>query len=81
MWSSEGCTLNETESSEENVTCDCDHNTAFAIMMDVAGVQVRSMLYSGVVYRLSGAAQTKDHIAIFGLRRGYTGCIKKVFEM
>ena len=41
MWSSEGCTLNEAESSEENVTCDCDHNTAFAIMMDVAGVQVR----------------------------------------
>jgi hypothetical protein len=41
IWSSKGCTLNEAESSVENVTCDCDHNTAFAIMMDVAGVQVR----------------------------------------
>ncbi|CAB4010984.1 Brain-specific angiogenesis inhibitor 3, partial [Paramuricea clavata] len=40
VWSSKGCTLNEAESSEENVTCDCDHNTAFAIMMDVTGVQL-----------------------------------------
>ncbi|CAB4005878.1 adhesion G -coupled receptor L3-like [Paramuricea clavata] len=40
IWSSKGCTLNEAESSVENVTCDCDHNTAFAIMMDVAGVQL-----------------------------------------
>ncbi|CAB4008541.1 brain-specific angiogenesis inhibitor 1-like [Paramuricea clavata] len=39
IWSSEGCTLNEAESSEKNVICDCDHNTAFAIMMDVADVQ------------------------------------------
>ncbi|XP_028416355.1 adhesion G-protein coupled receptor D1-like [Dendronephthya gigantea] len=39
-WSSSGCTLNEAESGEENVTCDCDHNTAFAIMMDVADVEV-----------------------------------------
>ena len=42
-WSSEGCMLNKAESSEKNVTCDCDHNTAFAIMMDVSGVQVRWM--------------------------------------
>jgi hypothetical protein len=35
--------LNKAESSEKNVTCDCDHNTAFAIMMDVSGVQVRWM--------------------------------------
>ncbi|CAB4016253.1 adhesion G- coupled receptor D1-like [Paramuricea clavata] len=39
QWGSEGCTLNEAESSVENVTCDCNHNTAFAIMMDVAGSQ------------------------------------------
>ncbi|CAB4005879.1 adhesion G -coupled receptor L3-like, partial [Paramuricea clavata] len=38
--SSEGCTLNEAESSVESVTCDCDHNTAFAVMMDVSGVQL-----------------------------------------
>ncbi|CAB4008983.1 adhesion G- coupled receptor D1-like, partial [Paramuricea clavata] len=40
MWGSEGCTLNEAESNEDNVTCDCDHTTAFAIIMDVAGVQL-----------------------------------------
>ena len=40
-WSGEGCVLNEIESSKENVTCACDHNTAFAIMMDVSGVKVR----------------------------------------
>ncbi|CAB4021159.1 adhesion G- coupled receptor D1-like [Paramuricea clavata] len=39
-WSSEGCTLNKSESSEKDVTCDCDHNTAFAILMDVSGVQL-----------------------------------------
>ena len=41
IWSSRGCTLNEAESSVEIVTCDCEHNTAFAVMMDVSGVQVR----------------------------------------
>ncbi|XP_046863918.1 neurogenic locus notch homolog protein 1-like isoform X8 [Xenia sp. Carnegie-2017] len=39
-WSGEGCMLNETESSEDSVICDCDHNTAFAIMMDTAGVKL-----------------------------------------
>ncbi|XP_028402439.1 uncharacterized protein LOC114525371 isoform X2 [Dendronephthya gigantea] len=39
-WSSEGCVLNEEESNERNVTCDCNHNSAFAIMMDVSGVEV-----------------------------------------
>ena len=53
MWSSEGCTLNEAESSEENVTCDCDHNTAFAIMMDVADVQVRCTFYHSVKIQVS----------------------------
>jgi hypothetical protein len=55
IWSSKGCTLNEAESSVENVTCDCDHNTAFAIMMDVAGVQVR-WIASGLL-RLSWGAR------------------------
>ncbi|CAB4008473.1 brain-specific angiogenesis inhibitor 1-like [Paramuricea clavata] len=40
IWSSKGCTLNEAESSKKNVVCDCDHNTAFAVMMDVADVQL-----------------------------------------
>ena len=44
-WSGKGCTLNEEESNEVNVTCDCDHNTAFAILMDVAGVQVSSSIW------------------------------------
>ena len=39
-WSGEGCTLNEKESNEVIVTCDCNHNTAFAILMDFAGVKV-----------------------------------------
>lgn len=43
-WSREGCTLNEAQSNDVNVTCDCDHNTAFAIMMDVSGVQVRPLI-------------------------------------
>ena len=42
-WSSQGCTLNTSLSTEDNVTCDCNHNTAFAIMMDVAGVEVGYM--------------------------------------
>jgi hypothetical protein len=48
--------LNEAESSVEIVTCDCDHNTAFAIMMDVAGVQVR-WITSGWIRLSWGAKQ------------------------
>lgn len=39
-WSREGCDLNEQESSEDQVICDCDHNTAFAIMMHSSDIQV-----------------------------------------
>ncbi|XP_046858696.1 uncharacterized protein LOC124452154 [Xenia sp. Carnegie-2017] len=38
-WSREGCDLNEQESSEDQVICDCDHNTAFAIMMHSSDIQ------------------------------------------
>ncbi|XP_046858708.1 adhesion G-protein coupled receptor D1-like [Xenia sp. Carnegie-2017] len=39
-WSREGCELNEAQSSKEKVTCDCDHNTAFAILMHFSDVQL-----------------------------------------
>lgn len=37
-WSQEGCSLKEVNNT--HVTCQCDHLTNFAVLMDVSGVEV-----------------------------------------
>ena len=39
-WSSEGCTL--VEDSTETSTCDCNHLTNFAVLMEVGETEVHS---------------------------------------
>lgn len=37
-WSQDGCSLKEMNNT--HVTCQCDHLTNFAVLMDVSGVEV-----------------------------------------
>lgn len=41
-WSQEGCSLKDLNNT--HVTCQCDHLTNFAILMDVSGVEVCSTI-------------------------------------
>lgn len=47
-WSQEGCSLKEVNST--HVTCQCDHLTNFAVLMDVSGVEVSIKQVEKVYY-------------------------------
>lgn len=38
-WSSEGCRLVTNQTTSEEVVCECDHMTNFAILLDVSQTQ------------------------------------------
>lgn len=42
QWSQDGCRLLHTNLT--HTTCECDHLTSFAVLMDVSGVKVLSFV-------------------------------------
>lgn len=47
-WSQDGCSLKEMNNT--HVTCQCDHLTNFAVLMDVSGVEVSIKLVEKIYH-------------------------------
>ena len=49
-WFTDGCSLVTSESNQHVTTCECDHLTVFAALMDPYGVEVQPHFHFSVVY-------------------------------
>ena len=49
-WSTEGCKVNQTQKYKDFISCECDHLTSFALLLDVSQTRYRSQALSIITW-------------------------------